>query len=87
MDTPAKKPWGPLKLLQGPETDAAAVKGLVALLLQQHNRKAEHGAVLVNYTSNGEIFKNHVRVGHITNDTGDATTHFVGLFAKLSCID
>lgn len=72
-----------LALLQGPETDAAAVKDLIASLLRHDNGKAEHEAVLVNYKSNGETFKNHVRVGHVTNESGDTTTHFVGLFAKL----
>ena len=42
-----------------------------------------HEAVLVNCRSAGRKFKNHVRVGHIKNETGD-TTHSVGLFTKLS---
>lgn len=74
-----------LKLLQGPETDTGAAKGLIASLLQSNNREAEYETVLVNYNSDGVKFKNHVRVGHLTNETGDATTHFVGFFKKLSC--
>mmetsp|Transcript_9322 Transcript_9322/g.16907 ORF Transcript_9322/g.16907 Transcript_9322/m.16907 type:complete len:342 (-) Transcript_9322:102-1127(-) len=71
------------ELLQGQETNAAVAKDLISSLVQQNNGNMEHEAVLVNYRSDGRKFKNHVRVGCIKDETGD-TTHFVGLFTKLS---
>ena len=38
---------------------------------------------MTNYRSDGQKFKNHIRVGKLKNETGD-TTHFVGVFRKLS---
>ena len=67
-------------LLQGPDTDLSVAKTLVSSLLQD---QAESEAVLTNYRSDGSPFRNHIRVGPIKNDTGQ-TTHFVGVFKKLS---
>ncbi len=35
------------------------------------------------HRSDGRKFKNHVRVGRIEDEAGE-TTHFIGLFEKLS---
>lgn len=68
-------------LLQGPETNALVASNLVASLLEHDG--AEQEAVLVNYDGRGRKFRNHVRIGRITDDAG-VTSHFVGVFSKLS---
>eukprot|EP00581_Thalassiosira_minuscula_P008948 CAMPEP_0183707096 /NCGR_PEP_ID=MMETSP0737-20130205/3755_1 /TAXON_ID=385413 /ORGANISM="Thalassiosira miniscula, Strain CCMP1093" /LENGTH=356 /DNA_ID=CAMNT_0025934673 /DNA_START=113 /DNA_END=1183 /DNA_ORIENTATION=+ len=70
------------ELLQGPETNEDVATDLVSSLMH-HNEEVEHEAVLINYRSNGRMFKNHVRIGRIKDEEGN-TTHVVGLFRKLS---
>lgn len=83
------------ELLHGPETNTNVARGLTTSLLQQakdtsnndNNNESganvEYEAVLTNYRSDGQKFKNHIRVGKLKNESGD-TTHFVGVFRKLS---
>jgi len=68
-------------LLQGPDTDLRVAKSLVASLLQG---QAESEAVLTNYRSDKQRFRNHVRVGPIKDQVTGKTTHFVGVFRKMS---
>jgi PAS domain S-box-containing protein len=69
------------ELLQGPETNRNVAKELLSSLLEEGSDE-EPEAVLVNYRSDGRKFRNHVRAGKIK--TGARTTHFVGVFRKLS---
>ncbi|KAL9186312.1 hypothetical protein ACHAXT_005550 [Thalassiosira profunda] len=71
------------QLLQGSETNAVVAKDLVESLLHNGHEDVEKEAVLVNYRNDGRSFRNHVRVGRIKNEQGD-TTHFVGVFRKIS---
>jgi len=68
-------------LLQGPDTDLRVAKSLVASLLQG---QAESEAVLTNYRSDKQKFRNHIRVGPIKDQVTGKTTHFVGVFKKMS---
>ena len=54
---------------------------MVASLLQG---QAESEAVLTNYRSDKKKFRNHVRVGPIKDQVTGKTTHFVGVFKKMS---
>ena len=64
-------------LLRGPDTDKSAVTALVSQLL----RGEEAGAVLTNYTKEGRMFRNRLRVGPLKD--GDHTTHFVGILQEI----
>lgn len=78
------------ELLHGQETNATVARDLTASLLQSIDANGnesstsskEYEAVLTNYRSDGQKFKNHVRVGKLKNDDGDI--YFVGVFRKLS---
>lgn len=64
-----------LGLIQGPETDRAAVTAIVNRLMQSEE---ECGVVLTNYKKDGSKFKNRLRVGPLKNEYGDVT-HFIGV--------
>jgi len=69
-----------LGLIQGPETDRAAVTAIVNRLMQSEE---ECGAVLTNYKKDGSKFRNRLRVGALTNEYGDVT-HFIGVLQILA---
>ncbi|KAL3786047.1 hypothetical protein HJC23_003895 [Cyclotella cryptica] len=75
-DECAGKSLGPL--LQGPDTDWAAVSALLTHLFAGE----EASVVLTNYTNSGRRFRNLVRVGPVRDEMGK-TVSFVGVLREL----
>jgi PAS domain S-box-containing protein len=65
-------------LLQGPETDRAAVTALLTQLFSGE----EAGTILTNYAKNGRKFRNVVRVGPVVDEMGK-TVSFVGVLREI----
>jgi len=70
------KSLGPL--LQGPDTDWAAVSALLTHLMAGE----EASVVLTNYTNSGRRFRNLVTVGPVRDDMGK-TVNFVGVLREV----
>lgn len=69
-----------LSILQGTETDQAAITALLNKLLQGEK---EVGTVLTNYKKTGDKFVNRLRVGPLLNHFNEVT-HYVGVLEDVS---
>ena len=68
-----------LGMLQGEDTDAAVVRGLVDDLKEGKASSME----VTNYDKQGRPFRNFVRVVPLRNELGGAPTHMVGILQVL----
>jgi PAS domain S-box-containing protein len=66
-------------LLQGPDTDPKALLDMVARL--RHGSYGE--AKITNYAKNGRKFQNHVKVGSLSTENGDAAEYFIGVLEEI----
>jgi len=67
-----------LNILQGPETEIEQLSKLQAQIEQQ-NAASTH---LTNYSKQGRVFRNHLRVKPIVDVTGEVT-HFMGTLEEV----
>jgi len=68
-----------LRMIQGPETDLAAVETLMEHVLTGETA----GTVLTNYKKGGKKFRNRVRVGPLFGENGDQITHLIGVLREI----
>jgi len=72
-----------LGILQGPETDKAAIKAL----MNQLGRGETAGVVLTNYTKEGRKFRNRLTVGPLFGDmdgkNSHQMTHLIGVLQEI----
>ena len=68
-----------LGMLQGPQTDKAAITAL----LSQMMRGEEAGTELTNYDKSGRKFQNRLTLGPLRSEETNKITHFVGLLKEV----
>jgi len=68
-----------LSMLQGPETDNAAVTAVIAQMLKGE----EAGTEIINYDKSGRKFHNRLSLGSLRSPVTNETTHFVGLLKEV----
>ena len=68
-----------LSILQGPETDRAAITSMLSQMLKGE----EVGMELMNYDKSGRKFKNRLKLGSLRSEETNEITHFVGLLKEI----
>lgn len=68
-----------LGMLQGPETDRAAVTAMIAQMLKGE----EAGTEIINYDKSGRKFRNRLSLGSLRSPETSEITHFVGLLKEV----
>ena len=68
-----------LSILQGPETDRAAITTMLSQMLKGE----EVGMELMNYDKSGRKFKNRLKLGSLRSEETNEITHFVGLLKEV----
>ena len=69
-----------LSLIQGPETDQAAITAMIYQLMNGE----ECGLVLTNYKKDGTTFRNRLKVAPLKDEQTGLVTHFIGTLNDLS---